>query len=74
VLLPEYLCCEDKSRELAQHCLEWLTDAQARHQRETELRMLRDSLATGGASERAAEYIALALAERPDVLPMRRAS
>jgi lipid-A-disaccharide synthase len=74
VLLPEYLCCDDKSRQLAQHCLEWLTDAQARGQRESKLRTLRDSLATGGASERAAEYIALALAERPVVLPMRRAS
>jgi lipid-A-disaccharide synthase len=74
VLLPEYLTCEDKSPELAQHCIEWLTDDAARCHREAELRSLRDGFATGGASERAAKYIAETLTLRADVLPLRRAS
>lgn len=60
-LLPEYLTRTDKSAELAGHCIEWLNDADARWGREIALRQLRDRHAGGGASERAAEYIARVL-------------
>lgn len=56
-LLPEYLTRTDKSAQLAAHCVEWLTDANARWGREIALRQLRDQHAGGGASERAAAYI-----------------
>ena len=63
VLLPEYLTCEDKSRDLAGHCIEWLTDAEAMRRRVAALEALRDRFATGGASARAAEYIDRALGD-----------
>lgn len=56
-LLPEYLTRTDKSAQLAEHCVEWLTDADARWRRVAALRRLRDQHAGGGASERAAAYI-----------------
>ena len=56
-LLPEYLTRIDKSADLAGHCIEWLTDADARWRRVAALRQLRDKHAGGGASERAAAYI-----------------
>ena len=65
VLLPEYLTCEDKSEQLAGHAIEWLTDPMQRApsawRRSCELR---DRFAQGGASARAAEYIA-ARARKP---------
>jgi lipid-A-disaccharide synthase len=61
VLLPEYLTHTDKSEQLAGHCIEWLTYADARARRVAALRKLRDKYALGGASDRAAEYIAAAL-------------
>jgi lipid-A-disaccharide synthase len=63
VLLPEYLTREDKSSQLAAHCIEWLSDPGARARRVAALRKLRDKYAVGGASVRAAEYIAAALAQ-----------
>jgi lipid-A-disaccharide synthase len=74
VLLPEYLTCEDKSTQLAGHCIEWLTDADARWRRVAALRRLRDEFATGGASDRAAEYIATVLAPNEGGAALRRAS
>lgn len=56
-LLPEYLTRTDKSAKLAEHCIEWLTDADARWRRVASLRRLRDQHAGGGASERAAAYV-----------------
>src|SRR5690606_33792047 len=56
-LLPEYLTQTEKSPQLAAHCVEWLTNANARWGREIALRRLRDQHASGGASERAASYI-----------------
>ncbi|BBO35431.1 lipid-A-disaccharide synthase [Lacipirellula parvula] len=61
-LLPEYLTRTDKSAQLAAHCVEWLTDADARWRRVAALRLLRDQHAGGGASERAADYITNVLA------------
>jgi lipid-A-disaccharide synthase len=61
VLLPEYLTCHDKSEQLADHCIQWLTRAEIREARVAALARLRDQFAQGGASERAAAYIAATL-------------
>ena len=74
VLLPEYLTHEDKSGQLAAHCIEWLTNAESRARRVASLRKLRDQYAQGGASDRAAEYIAAALNQGTDAVALRRAS
>ncbi|MEM6798089.1 MAG: hypothetical protein AAF589_01120, partial [Planctomycetota bacterium] len=57
VLMPEYLTCEDKSRRLAEHVVEWLTDARAYEARVRELESLKATVAHGGASKRAADYL-----------------
>jgi lipid-A-disaccharide synthase len=57
VLFPEYLTCENKSRDLADHLIRWLTD-RAEHSRVTsELEALRARVGHGGASRRASQYI-----------------
>jgi lipid-A-disaccharide synthase len=72
VLMPEYLTYEDRTEQLAAHCIEWLTDADTRVRRIANLVQLRDQFAAGGASERAAEYIAEVLG--PAVEPLRQAA
>jgi lipid-A-disaccharide synthase len=57
VLFPEYLTYEDKSVEIAGHVVEWLTDPGKRTARVEALAALRDHVAHGGASGRAADYI-----------------
>jgi lipid-A-disaccharide synthase len=57
VLMPEYVTCEDRSGELAQHVVTWLLDPTARERRIAELAALKQRLAHGGASRRAADYI-----------------
>lgn len=57
VLLPEYPTTGDKSAELARHCIEWLTDEAPRQALIRRLEELRDQVAGGGASQRAADYI-----------------
>jgi lipid-A-disaccharide synthase len=74
VLLPEYLTYEDKSGQLAAHCIEWLTDPEAHQRRVAQLRQLRDQFAAGGASERAAEYIVAVLPASKTEPMLRRAS
>jgi len=69
VLFPEYLTWEDKSSQIAAHVVEWLTDAEKREARVAELARLKAEVGHGGASARAAEYIANALGERPPVIP-----
>jgi len=61
VLFPEYLTCEDRSAEIAGHIVEWLTDPAKRAARVEQLAALRDRIAHGGSSRRAAEYILEAL-------------
>jgi lipid-A-disaccharide synthase len=65
VLLPEYGTSVDKSAALARHCIQWLTDERERQAWIDRLQELRDRVATGGASRRAAEYI---LAHLPGAL------
>ena len=64
ILFPEYLTCEDKSRQIAGHIVEWLTQPERRAARVEQLTRLRADVAHGGASGRAAEYILAALPAR----------
>ncbi len=57
VLMPEYLTWEDKSVPVANHVVEWLTDAAARARRVAQLEELKERVGYGGASRRAADYI-----------------
>jgi lipid-A-disaccharide synthase len=61
-LFPEYLTCEDKSRQIAAHVIQWLNDAGEREASVARLLELRAKFGAGGASGRAAEYILQALA------------
>jgi lipid-A-disaccharide synthase len=70
VLMPEYLTCEDKSREVAGHVIEWLTNPARRAERVAQLAALKETVGHGGASRRAADYILHELDQgaRPPVL------
>jgi lipid-A-disaccharide synthase len=57
VLMPEYLTCDDKSRDVAGHVIEWLTDSAKRAERVAHLAALKEVVGHGGASHRAADYI-----------------
>jgi len=68
VLMPEYLTCEDKSRQVAEHVIEWLSNPEAKSTRIAQLAMLKEQVGYGGASKRAADYLLRELdriAERP---------
>ncbi|MEQ8209610.1 MAG: lipid-A-disaccharide synthase [Lacipirellulaceae bacterium] len=58
VLLPEYLTAEDRTGEMAAHVIEWLRNPEAMERRVEQLQELRERVGQGGASERAADYIA----------------
>ena len=71
VLMPEYLTYEDKSQQLAEHVVTWLTDIQAREKCVRQLAELKERVGQGGASRRAAEYIGKILsADSVEVTPM----
>jgi lipid-A-disaccharide synthase len=57
VLFPEYPDWRDRSSDVASHAIEWLRDEPKRQNLIGKLEDLRSSLAIGGASARAAEYI-----------------
>jgi lipid-A-disaccharide synthase len=57
VLFPEYLAYSDKSAELADHVVRWLTDETAYRDRIASLVALRDRIAQPGAAERSAAII-----------------
>jgi len=57
VLMPEYLTCKDRSADLAEHVVTWLTDASQYAAVEKSLAELKERVGQGGASQRAAEYI-----------------
>jgi len=57
VLMPEYLTYGDRTPELAQHVVRWLTDGSLYADIQAKLGHLKAQVAQGGASERAAEYI-----------------
>jgi lipid-A-disaccharide synthase len=64
VLMPEYLTSSDKSQEIAGHIVEWLQEPTRRAARVRELTELKERLANGGASLRAADYLLRILAAR----------
>jgi lipid-A-disaccharide synthase len=70
VLMPEYLTCKDKSTQVADHVIEWLTNPAARAERVAQLVELKERIGYGGASQRAADYIVDQLAQR-DRPPLR---
>lgn len=57
VLFPEYPDWRDRSRDVAQHAIEWLQDESARLELIRKITALRDSVAIGGASANAADYV-----------------
>ena len=57
VLMPEYLTCEDRSAQLAEHIVDWLTDESCYKNLQQQLSALKERVAGGGASQRAAQYI-----------------
>ncbi len=65
VLLPEYLTCEDKSEQVAEHIVEWLTQPAKRAARVGQLAELKERVANGGASRQAADYLLNVLDRRP---------
>ena len=65
--MPEYLTCEDKSEQVADHVIEWLTDPAKRAARVAQLAELKERVGHGGASRRAADYML-------EVLDARRAT
>jgi lipid-A-disaccharide synthase len=69
VLFPEYLTCEDKSRQLARHAIQWITQADVRQRLVQRLEKLKAEVGHGGASRRAADYILEVLRKRGAALP-----
>ncbi len=69
VLFPEYLTCEDKSAQIAEHVIEWLCEPTKRAARVEALAALKTEVAHGGASNRAAQYILEVLDRRPRPVP-----
>jgi lipid-A-disaccharide synthase len=57
VLMPEYVACDDQSRQVARHIVEWLTQPVKREELVAKMAALRDEVGQGGASRRAAEYV-----------------
>jgi lipid-A-disaccharide synthase len=57
VLMPEYLTFEDKSQDMAAHVIQWLAEPASRSERVRQLGELRELVANGGASRRAADYL-----------------
>ncbi|HEX2474308.1 MAG TPA: lipid-A-disaccharide synthase [Lacipirellulaceae bacterium] len=64
VLMPEYLTCEDKSRQIAEHILEWLTEPAKKAARVSQLTELKEHVGYGGASRRATDYLVAELEKR----------
>ncbi|MCR4415847.1 MAG: lipid-A-disaccharide synthase [Thermoguttaceae bacterium] len=69
VLFPEYLTCEDKSVQIADHVIEWLVRPARRQALVERLAQLKTEVGHGGASRRAAEYILSTLGVRPQPVP-----
>lgn len=69
VLYPEYLTCEDKSRQIAARIVRWLKNADERQKLVAELARLKAQVGHGGASTKAAEYILSVLVEKRQPAP-----
>ncbi len=73
VLMPEYLTCKDRSADVADHVIDWLTDSAAYQRNVDQLTQLKSKIAHGGASQRAAEYISN-LANGPGTATLRQSA
>jgi lipid-A-disaccharide synthase len=73
VPFPEYPTYEDKSAQIAEHVVRWLTDPWEHRRRVAQLQRLKAKYAQSGASDRAADYILNQLAP-PLVLRRRQAA
>jgi len=73
-IYPEYPTWRDCSADIAKHALRWLTDERERQRVISRLLALRDSVAAGGASARAADYLAQALGGESPARELRKAS
>jgi lipid A disaccharide synthetase len=62
--MPEYLTWQDRSTQVADHVIEWLTDSARRDERIAQLAVLKEQVGHGGASRRAADYLLDELARR----------
>jgi lipid-A-disaccharide synthase len=69
VPFPEYPTCEDKSAQLAEHVIRWLTDPSEYHQRVAQLADLKSRFCATGASTAAADYILRHLVPEKQVDP-----
>jgi lipid-A-disaccharide synthase len=56
-VFPEYPTMFDRSRELAEHVIRWLTDPAARTERVDKVRKVRDAIARPGACDRVADFL-----------------
>lgn len=68
-LFPEYLTYHDESAAMAAHLIGWLRDRPRRERLIGRMAALKNQVAQGGASGRAATYILAALDRRPQRLP-----
>jgi lipid-A-disaccharide synthase len=69
VLFPEYLTCEDKSEQLAEHVIGWLTDEEQRDNLVARLAELKARVCHPGAARRAAEYVLSTLGTTTSAIP-----
>jgi lipid-A-disaccharide synthase len=69
VLFPEYLTFDDRSLQIAEHIVEWLSCDERRNAVVADLAKLKARVAHGGASRSAAEYIFRVLDQRKRAVP-----
>ncbi len=62
---PEYLTCQDRSQQLAEDVVGWLTDEQLYQSSVSRLRELSEQFAHPGATRRAADFILEKLLDQP---------
>ena len=68
-LFPEFVCCTDRSADMARQIVTWLSRRDERARLVARLEALKNQVAHGGASGRAATYILAELDRRPQRLP-----
>jgi lipid-A-disaccharide synthase len=73
-IYPEYPTWRDCSADIARHAIQWLSDERQRQRVISRLIALRDGVAAGGASAKAADYIAATLGVESAGSKMRKAS
>lgn len=64
VLIPEYPTYKDKSLQVAEHAIEWLTDESKRRSVLKRMAQLKERVCSTGASEKCVDYILQQLSQR----------